>query len=785
MRHPSPRQQKPSPQPSPRQTGRGSQTLTALALLAALASTAHAAPPTPETIDAAIKKGVDFLYSVQKPDGTWELDDAPPPPGPVKVPGTVENHGTSDYNQYGNRTAVAVYALLVAGESPTDARLKKAIDHLRTTSVVSVYPLSLRCQVWSNLPPTDENKQALRRDAGMILAQKKLNKDKLLVWDYAQMATPRPNYSLNYVQQAAWGLATAAELNYEVPPDIWKQIDKTFDTAQFPDGGFTSFFPGKNPPKVAPSVYSTATGVSALYLAQDYSRADAYAVPKGNVVNPQIDKAIDWIAKRLADNTEEAGGNASAHRRWYGVGIVALASGLRRLNDQDWYALGSTDILKRQSRAGYWGGKSEKADFRVNDTSWAILFLQRGRVPVAFSKLNYASASVDPNKAMWNQRPRDAANLTRWVGRQTERDLRWQTVTLDDSVDALLESPVLYLAGGEALNLKPEAKAKLKSYAEQGGLIFASADANNAAFAKSVEKLGLELFAGSEWRDVPDTHPIFATQAYKRSAFKGKTPLRALGNGVRELIVLVPSGDPAKTWQLKSGRINADAWQLAANVLSYAVDKSHFFPRGTSWRVADSPLTSHHTFTVARLKYAGPWDAEPAAWNEFAKYAKARDWTIKTTTLDSGAAIKDVDAVYVSGTRAFTLDEPTRAAIKTYLDTGGRIFFEAAGGNDAFTASARAELTRWYGADAIKPLPADHALYGEKQKVSYRTFRPGGLDAPGGPQLFAVDTGGRVVALLSGQDISAGLVGVQTDGIIGYTPESARALLLRVLTRWK
>ena len=749
------------------------------------AAVARAAPPTPETIDAAIKKGVEFLYSQQKDNGTWEVDDAPPPPGPVKTPGTLENHGTSDYNQYGGRTAVAVYALLEAGESPTDPRLKKAIDHLRTTSVVSVYPLSLRCQVWGDLPPTDENKQALRRDAGLILAQKKMTKDKFLVWDYAQMATPRFNYSLNNVQQAAWGLATAAELNYEVPAEVWKQIDKTFDAAQLPDGGFTAIIPGKNPPKSGPSVYSTATGVSALYLAQDFSRADAYAAPKGNVANPQIDKGIDWIAKRLADNTEETGGNASAHRRWYGIGIVALASGQRKLNDQDWYDLGSTDILKRQSRAGYWGSRNENIDFRTIDTSWALLFLQRGRVPVVFNKLNYASASVDPNKALWNQRPRDAANLTKWIGRQTERDLRWQTVTLEDSVDALLESPVLYVAGGDALNLKDDAKAKLKTYAEQGGLIFAHADAANAAFAKSVEKLGLELFPGSEWRDVPDSHPIFATQAYKRSAFKGKTPLRALGNGVRELIVLAATGDPAKTWQLKSGRINADAWQLPADVLSYSVDKSHFFPRGTGWRVADSPLTGHHTFTVGRLKYAGTWDAEPAAWVEFAKYAKARDWAIKTTTFDAGAAIKDVDAVYVSGTRAFTFDEATRTAIKTYLDAGGRIFFEAAGGNDAFAASARAELTRWYGADAIKPLPADHALFGEKPKVSYRLYRPGGLEAPSGPQLFAVETGGRVVALLSGQDFSAGLVGVQTDGIIGYTPESARALLLRVLSRWK
>ncbi len=783
MRPIPPRQQKPSPQPSPGHTGRGGQTLAALALLTSLAAAAHAGLPTSENIDAAIKKGVDFLYSQQNTDGHWEVVP-PPPPGPVKTP--PDKIGTSDYYQYGGRTAVAVYALLEAGESPSDPRLKKAIDHLRTTTVVTVYPLALRCQVWANLPPTPENKQALRRDAAAIMAQKKLTKDKMLVWDYAQMATPRFNYSLNNVQEAAWGLATAQEMEYEVPADVWKGIDKTFDAAQLPDGSFGPIIPSKNTPNPTPTVYGTATGVSALYLAQDFSRADAYATPKGNAANPQIDKGIDYIARRLSETEDgKTDSSVSVHRTWYGIGIVALASGQRRLNDQDWYELGSTDLMKRQAKAGSWGVRGETMDYRVVDTAWALLFLQRGRVPVAFNKLNYASASVDPNKALWNQRPRDANNLTRWISRAIERELRWQIVTLDDSVDALLESPVLYVAGGETVNLKPEAKAKLKAYAEQGGLIFASADANNAAFTKSVEKLGSELFPGNEWRDVPDTHPIFATQIYKRSQFKGKTPLRALGNGVRELIVLAPSGDPAKIWQLKSGRLNADAWQLPTNVLSYAVDKNHFLPRGTSWRVPDSPLTSSHTFTLGRLKYAGTWNPEPAAWGEMAKYGKARDWDIKTTTVDAGTAVTGVDAVHVTGTRAFAFDEPTRKALKTYLDNGGRVFFEAAGGNDAFTASARAELTKWYGADAIKPLPAGHPLLGENVKVSYRAYRPAGLDTPTGPSLFAVESNGRVVALLSGQDFSAGLVGVQTDGIVGYTPESARALMLRVLSRWK
>src|SRR4051812_46709346 len=61
------------------------------------------APETPsEKVNAAIKRGVQFLYSIQKKDGSWE--NVPAPAG--KEP------ANPDGGQWGGLTSMATYALL-------------------------------------------------------------------------------------------------------------------------------------------------------------------------------------------------------------------------------------------------------------------------------------------------------------------------------------------------------------------------------------------------------------------------------------------------------------------------------------------------------------------------------------------------------------------------------------------------------------------------------------------------------------------------------------------------
>ena len=56
-------------------------------------------------VEAAIEKTKSFIYSRQKPDGTWEIS------GP-----SAKHNGA--VSQWGGNTAIATYALLASGDSP-------------------------------------------------------------------------------------------------------------------------------------------------------------------------------------------------------------------------------------------------------------------------------------------------------------------------------------------------------------------------------------------------------------------------------------------------------------------------------------------------------------------------------------------------------------------------------------------------------------------------------------------------------------------------------------------
>ena len=49
------------------------------------------------------------------------------------------------------------------------------------------------------------------------------------------------------------------------------------------------------------------------------------------------------------------------------------------------------------------------------------------------------------------------------------------------------------------------------------------------------------------------------------------------------------------------------------------------------------------------------------------------------------------------------------------------------------------------------------------------------------PQLTAATVNGRIVAIASAEDLTAGLVGYNIDGIVGYSPASAFELMRNVM----
>jgi hypothetical protein len=130
-----------------------------------------------------------------------------------------------------------------------------------------------------------------------------------------------------------------------------------------------------------------------------------------------------------------------------------------------------------------------------------------------------------------------------------------------------------------------------------------------------------------------------------------------------------------------------------------------------------------------------------------------------------------------------------QAALKRYLDQGGLLFFDAAGGSAEAADSIQAILAGMYPAASNEPLPIDHPIYlgtyngGRKiESVSYR--RNDQLPPTKIPRLRGITLNGKLLAIVSNEDISAGLVGYFASNFPGYSPESA-AELTRAILLWR
>ncbi|MDQ3441262.1 MAG: DUF4159 domain-containing protein, partial [Planctomycetota bacterium] len=429
--------------------------LAACVVLSFLCSVAARAA-TPQEVDATVKRAVEWLYSKQK-DGTWETK----PARDASLTGQDVAGG-----QWGGETAIAVYALLAAGESPQDERLAKGIEFLKKADLGGVYALALRAQVYQLLPSTPELKGLITKDANTLRPMLKTKGDAAGFFDYIERGTNSYSHSRgNYGVLGLWALEQAG---VEIPIEMWKIIEKGWISHQDASGGWTYTLKNREGHPVTPGM--TAAGVATLFITQDYVNPGRGLNCTPSPTSPAIDKGLAW----LVANFSKVATNEEYDRDWpfptiYACERVGVASGLKYFGTINWYQHGADWLIKKQNKNGSFAEKSKSGD--VSDTSFGVLFLSRGRAPVVVNKLDYSAGAPEGTKVGWNIRPRDAARMVRWVGKSVERELQWQIVNLTAPAEELSDAPILYLAGKDEWNPNDEGKAKIKQFVESGGML--------------------------------------------------------------------------------------------------------------------------------------------------------------------------------------------------------------------------------------------------------------------------------------------------------------------------
>ena len=221
-----------------------------VAVLVVLAFASVAPAATLRQVDQTIAKAKTWLYAQQSSDHTWERD----------FPG----HGEQKTGQ----TALAVYALLSAGDSRQDPRLAAAIDYLKRNETTGVYALGVRCQVWLLLPPTPEVRALAARDARVLLQSVKRAGDAKGFYDYNPSGDK--TYSHSRAQYAVLGLWAAAQMGVPVPKEYWQLVEKAWTDHQDRTGGWNYVYKRDNYPVTAGM---TAVGVATLFITQDFLHA--------------------------------------------------------------------------------------------------------------------------------------------------------------------------------------------------------------------------------------------------------------------------------------------------------------------------------------------------------------------------------------------------------------------------------------------------------------------------------------------------------------------------------
>lgn len=698
---------------------------------------------TDEEVAAAIEQMKKFLYSQQDPKtGGWDQGVAP---------------GQHEASQATGRTALVLQALLSAGESEHHPQIAKGLKYLAENESNGTYAVGLRAHVWAQLPP--RYGKLLQNEADWL---KRAQNGSL--FDYGNYRGDRVDHSVT--QYGVLGLWEYVKRGGQMPAAFWETLIRHFLATQNSDGGWAYSSTG-------PSTGSmTTAGLTMLYIAQQQVRRDL------NKADPAITEAINrglkWLDERFDGGSNPGSGAWNTY--WlYGLERVALASGVKMLNNRDWFETGATYLLRAKQANGSVGGN-------VVDTAFALGFLSRGRVPVWVSKIAIPGAN-------WNNRPNDIYFLTQYLSDQFEREINWQVLSIDHPVEMWRSAPVAYISTDTKLELTDKQKTNLKRYIDLGGTVLVNSEGGRAA-AISFESLMKELYPNLKMRRLERNHILYEVHHKLNQTPVGGATVSAISNGAREIAIVFDS-DVGMSLQADDPPGTKPAWRIATNVFVLVTDR-----RTLNNRLVDAfesrrrGVTATRTITIGHARHSGAWNVEPGAMEMLGNHLFNRAAVeLKVEDIDL-AAIGDSDLklIILNGVEDITLSDDELAAIEKYVDKGGTLFIETVGGQGGFTRGIEGRLNALFKTNAVRLDPTDSIISGQNlvggynvSEVSYTRFFMSQMNVGNRPRLTAYYRNDRPAVILSSDDLSLGLLNVRHWGIFGYDHESARRIMTNLV----
>ncbi len=475
--------------------------------------------PFGEDVTHAMQGGVKFLLSKQRADGSWA---------------DVEKDAGTGV------TSLAVLALLAAGEKSDSPAIQKALEGLRAfgpEQLRSTYAISLQTMVFAAAEPAKDEARIRRNVEWLEEAQIKLGENPFRPgsWSYAQSKVRQGDNSNS--QYALTALHAAREVGIPVKPTVWALSRAYWERTQRRDGSW-AYTPESNNPTAS----MTCAGIASLVI------STLNAIPEGEVfrgesieqcgtgtLNRSISRSVDWLAGHF--NVDQNLGSGKQWRFYYlnGLERVGRLTGARFFGEHDWYRVGAEELVREQRKeSGAWAGVLVEHD-EVLTTSFALLFLGKGRIPVLINKLRHGSDGD------WNHDPNDVRNLVGTVSRNWHKPVTWQIVdSRKTTVLDLLRAPIVFMNGHKAPDLELAERMNLRAYVDEGGVIFAEACCGSADFDRGFRNLMKEMFPKpeEELQALPDDHPIW--RARNQTPANVRPSLLGIRRAARTVVIYSP-----------------------------------------------------------------------------------------------------------------------------------------------------------------------------------------------------------------------------------------------------
>lgn len=335
--------------------------------------------PAEEQIVESRRRGVEYLKSKQKADGSWEFKD----------------HDLGI-------TALCTIALIENGVPVADPVVQKSYESVKKglANLKGTYDLSLATVMLTRIGDRRDRPQIKTLVARLLAGQlesggwhyncpgQELDVEKALSSQGVRLKEGNGDNSCT--QFAVLGLWVGSRSGVNIDKAL-ARVSKRFAQTQLEDGGWNYVLDaaGKG---AGSSPAMTVAGLFCLAVAEATEIREAIKSGKrteGASSGKSLlqDEAFSRGFKRTGNFVQGVGAGSPRYFLW-SVERIGVLLGLERMGEADWFAKGADALLQTQTEGGGWPPYWPETDKGgLSDTSFALLFLRKANLGSDISRL--------------------------------------------------------------------------------------------------------------------------------------------------------------------------------------------------------------------------------------------------------------------------------------------------------------------------------------------------------------------------------------------------------------